>query len=103
MACVGESAQTHSLKYTQYASSINIGGKLGRVEAHLHVALCREVVNFIGTYLTDDLHEAQRIAKVGIVKVEVRVTLKMSDTLTKVYRRTTNSAMHLIALAQQEL
>ena len=77
--------EAYSLEYTEHTRSINIGSKLRRVKAHLHMALCSEIINLIRTYLADDLHKTQRVTKIGIVKMKIGVTFKVSDTFAKIH------------------
>ena len=67
------------------------------------MTLRRKIVYLIGAHLTDHLHETQRVAKVGIVKMKVRISLEMGYALTIVYRRATNGTMYLIPLIQKKL
>lgn len=67
------------------------------------MALCRQIIDFVRTYLAHDLHDAHRVAQVGVVQVEVRASLKMRDALAVVHRRAADSAVNIISFLQQEL
>lgn len=67
------------------------------------MALSREVIYLGRLYHTNDLYQGHGVAHITIVKVELWVSLKMRDTLAIVNRGTTNYAMNIIALADQEL
>lgn len=101
-AALGQTAQAHGLKDTQHARCIDIGGELRRVERHLHVALGREVVDFVGTHLADHLDDAHRVAEIGVVQVEIRFSLQMGDTFAVVGRRTADRAVDVVPLLQQQ-
>ena len=99
----GQSALAHGLKDAQHAGGIDIGGELGRVERHLHVALRRKVIYFVGAHLANYLNKAHRVAQVGVVQVEVRVSFKMGDAFAEIDRRAAYGAVHVIPLLKQEL
>ena len=85
MACGGKSGKANGVKYAKNTGSVNVGGELRRIETYLDMALCCKIVYLIGANLADDLHKTQGVTKVGIVEVEVGVSLEMSDALTKIY------------------
>ena len=83
-ATVGQSQLAHSLQDAQHTHGIHIGRVFGRVEAHLHMALSREVVDFGWTDHTDDTQHTHRVAEVGIVQVEVGLAFQMSNARTEI-------------------
>ena len=91
-----QTALTDSLQDTEHTCSIYIGCKLRRVKTYLNVALSGEVINFGWFHLVHHLNDAHRVAQVGIMKVEIRFTFQMSDTLAVVSRGTANGAMHIV-------
>ena len=102
-AAVGQSTLAHSLEHTQHTRCVNVGRELRRVEAHLHMALSRKVVYLGWLHLVHHLNHTHRVAQVGIVKMEMRTSLQMSDALTEIHRRATDCAVHIITFFQQEL
>ena len=102
-AGVFQTAQAHSFQHAQHTGSIDVGGKLGHIEADLHVALGGEVVNFIGADLADDRENAHRIAEVAVLQVKVGVALQMGDTLAVIDGRTADDAVDIVALLKQKL
>lgn len=101
-AGLGQTAQAHGLKDTQNARGIDIGGELRRVERHLHMALCREVIDLVGTHLADHLDDAHRVAEIGVVKVEMGFAFEMGDALAVVGRRAANRTVDVIPFRQQK-
>ena len=65
----------HSLQDAQYAHCIHIGGELRCIEAHLYVALCCQIVYLCGHHLTYQLDQRHGVTHVGIVEVEVGLSL----------------------------
>lgn len=102
-ACVAQTAEAHSLEDAENTGSVDIGRELGRVERYLHVALCREVVDFVGTHLRHNLHDRHRVAQVGVVEVEMRLAFEVGDALAEIDRRAADGAVHVIPLLKQEL
>ena len=100
---LGIAIQNFCLQNTQDASSIHIGRELGRVEANLHVALGGQIVYLIRLNLIYHLHQAHGVTHIAIMQMEVWLTFEMSNTLTEIYRRTTDDAMYFITLLQKEL
>ena len=91
-----QTALADSLQDTEYTCSIYVGCKLRRIETYLNVALGCQVINFGWFHLVHHLNDTHRVAQVGIMKVEIRFTFQMSDTLAVVSRRTANRAMHIV-------
>ena len=67
------------------------------------MALRGKVVYLSRSHSAYNLNHAHRIAQVGIVQMEMRTSLKMGYTLTKIHRRAADGAVHIIPLVQQEL
>ena len=61
-AGLSETTLTNSLKDAQHTRSIYLCGILRTVEAHLHMALRGEIIDFIGTHLPYHLHYRHGIA-----------------------------------------
>ena len=99
---LGEAALAHSLQHTQHAGGIYIGGKFGRVETHLHMALRRQVVDFGRSHLTDYLDQTHRVAHVGIVEVEMWFALEVGNAFAEIYRRAANGTVHVVTLFKQK-
>ncbi len=83
-AVIAETQLAHSLQDAQYTHGIHIGRVFGRVEAHLHMALGSEVIDFGWTDHPDNTQHTHRVAEVGIVQVEVRLTFQMSNARTEI-------------------
>ena len=99
----GEAALAHGLQDTEDAGSIDIRRIFRRVEAHLHVALRREVVDFVRPDLADHLDEAHGVAHVGIMQVEMRLAFQVRDAFAEVHRAAADDAVHVVSFLQQEL
>ena len=96
-ACLLQSTGTDGLKDTQYACGVDVGCELGGIETDLNVALCCQVIDFVGPYLPHDLHDGHGVAEVGIVEVEVGATFEVSYALTVVNAGTADDAMDIVA------
>ena len=83
-ARVGEPQLTYGLEDAQHADGIDIGRELGRVERHLYVALCGQVVDLGGAHAADDAQDAHGVAQVGVVQVEVGSALEVGYALAEV-------------------
>ena len=66
------------------------------------MALRSEVINFIRTHFGNDLVETEGVAKVSIMEVEMRLAFEMGNTFAEIHRRTTDDAMDIIALFEEE-
>ena len=76
------------------------------VEAHPHVALRPEVINFVRFQLVEQLHQINRIGQVAVMQeqphaVDVRVGVEMIDPRCVKRARTTNDAVHFVAFFEQ--
>ena len=98
----GHAQLADSFQDAQYAHGIYICGELWRVETYLHMALCGKVVDFIRTHSADYAQDTHRVAKVGIVQMEMGESLQMSDALTEIYGRTANGTVHVISFLEQQ-
>ena len=90
-------AGAHGLEDAKDARGIDIGSKLGGVEADLHMALGSQIIYLIRLYLIHHLYQAHGVTHVTIVQMEVWLTFEMSYTLTKIYRRTTDDSVYIIS------
>ena len=66
------------------------------------MALGSKVVDFIRMDFGNDLIEAEGVAKVTIMEVEMRLAFEMGNTFAEVHRGTANNAMNLITLFEEE-
>ena len=87
---------------------VAVGGVLGRLEAHVDVALGGQVVDFVGPDLLNQPDQVGGVGQVAIVEEEprigfVRVLVDVVDTLGIEGRGSTLDAVDLITLAQQQL
>ena len=57
-------------KNAQSSKRIGVAGIFRRFEAHGHVALCSEIVNFIGLNFLHETDEVRRIRKIAVVQAE---------------------------------
>ena len=80
----------------------------GRLEGDLHVALGREVVDLGRLGFLDDADQVRRVRQVAEVQRElpapqVRIDVEVVHAMGVEQRRTPLHAVHLVALAEQEL
>ena len=66
------------------------------------MALRGEIIDFCGLHFAHNLQDAHGIAEIGIMQMEVGMTLQMSDALTEINRRTADCSMYIITLFKQE-
>ena len=95
-----QTRSAYSLQHTKHASSVHVGCELWTVKAHLHVALCCQVVDFVRAHLADYLNEAHGVAHVAIVQMKMWFALKVGYPLAEVHRATTNDAVNIISFFQ---
>ncbi len=101
-ASVGQAAESHCLKDAQDSDGVHVGCEFRHVERYLHVALGCEIVDFVGTHFAYHLDEAHRVGKVGIVEMEIRITLEMGDPLAEIYGAAADHTMHVVAFLDQK-
>ena len=87
---------------------IGVGGVLGGLEAHLHMALRGEIVELRRLRLLHNPDEVGRIRHVAVVEVVgqaplVRVVIEVVDAAGVEGRGPALDAVHLVPFAQQEL
>ena len=99
----GQPALADGLQDAQDAGRIDIRRIFRRVEAHLHVALRREVVDLVRADLTDNLDEAHGVAHVGIMQMEMGLAFQVRDALAEVHRAAADDAVHVVPFLEQEL
>ncbi len=81
-----ESGLADRLKDPQHPGRVNISRELRGVERHLNMALRRKIVHLVRTDLVHNLDQAHRVPQIGVVKMEIRLSLKVRDPLTVVHR-----------------
>ena len=90
------------------AERVHISRELRRVERDAHVALRGEIVDFVGLYLVDELHEVRAVREVSVVEKElnavyVRVLVEVVYPLRIERRGAADYAVDFIALFEQQL
>ena len=96
-------ALTDRLQNPQNPCRIHISRELRRIEAHLHMALRREVVYFVRAHLVHHLDDAHRVPQVRIVQMEMRPPLQVCYPLPVVHRRAPYRPVDIISFPQQKL
>ena len=95
------------LEQPQGAKRVGVGGVLRRLEAHLHMALGREIVDLVGLRLLHDADEVGRIGQIAIMHEKarlffVRIDIEMVDPRGIERRRASLDAVDDIALVEQK-
>lgn len=95
------------LQQAQGAQSVHIGRVLGRLEGDLHMALGRQVVDFVRLHFLHDADQVAGVRKIPVVQYElaaflVRPLVKMVDTVRIEQGRTALDAVDFVALVQKE-
>ena len=108
-ACfVCQSADAHSLKDSQRAKGIHVGGVFRCLEAHCHMALSTEVVYLIGLHLFNDPLQVASVAQVAVVQRQasiqlVRILIEVINPGGIEAAGPALDAMHDVTLLQQQL
>jgi hypothetical protein len=95
------------LEQAQRPQRVGIRSVLGGLEADLHVALRRQVVDLVGLRLLDQADQVGGVGQVAVVQEEARVVLvridvEVIDAAGVEGRGAPLDAVHHIALLQQE-
>ena len=91
----------------QRAQGIGIGGVFGRLEAHLDMALGRQVVDLVGLGFLDQANQIGRVRQIAVMEEEAHALLmavhvEMIDAAGVEGGRPALHAMNDIALGQQQ-
>ena len=97
-----QTALPHGLEDPQHARRIDVRRIFRRVKTHLDMALRRQVVDLVRTDFPNDLDQAHRVAHIGIMQVEMRLSLQVGDPLAEIHRAAADDSVHVITLLQQE-
>ena len=88
------------IEQSESPQSVDICCKFRHIERHLHVGLCRQIINFIWLNLFHQAIEIGRVNHIAIICVNILHQVLYTSRIK--YTRTTNNAMHLISFFQQE-
>ena len=102
-----QSQDANRLQQSKRPQPVRVGRVFGGLEAHLHMALRREIVDFVRLGFLDDANDVGRVRHVPIVEEEarrglVRVDVKMIDPLRVEGRSSALNAMNDIIFFEQE-
>src|SRR6266576_4474325 len=86
----------------------NIGCVFRNIEAHAHVALCAEMINFVRFQFVKELHEIDRIAEIAVMQehsdvVHVRIGVEMIDARSVERAGAANDPVDFVAFLQQQI
>src|SRR4030095_1084443 len=92
----------------ELAQRVGVGGVFRRLEAHLHVALGREIVDFVGLHLAQQAQQVGGIRHVAVVQEQagggiVAVAIEVVDAFGVEQRRAAFDAVYDVSAAQQEV
>ncbi len=91
---------------TERSGSYDIGGVFGLIEADAHVGLGREVVDFIGLNLFEDVAQAGAVRHIAIMQAEgdlfMRIRIDGVQAIGVEGGSAADHAVHLVAFGQQE-
>ena len=95
------------LKQAERADRVGVCRVFRRFEAHLHVALGGEIVDFVRPYLLQQADQVRRVRQIAVVKEKaaarfVRILIEMIDPACVEGRRTPFHAMHGVTLGEQQ-
>ena len=66
------------------------------------MALRGEIVDFVGAYLADHLHDRHRVAEVGVMEVEIGVAFEMGYTFAEIHGGATDRAVHVVTFFKEQ-
>ena len=98
--CLLEATGTYCVEHTKDTDSVTVSGVFGHVEGYLYVTHGSKIVNFSGTYVSNDGNEICCIAKISVVKEELDsglmpVFVNVIDTSGVEDGSTTNDSVNL--------
>ncbi len=102
---LGEASRADSVKKTQRAEAVDVGGVLRHFEGHLDVTLRAEVVHLIGVALLQNVDEVGGVRQVAVVQEEARlaavlVFVEVLDAAGVERARAANDAVHVVAATE---
>lgn len=102
---VSQAQDAERFEQAQRADAVGVRCIFGNLEAHLHMALRRKIVNLVGLRFPDNSNEIGRIGQVTIMHEEARVAFVGIDIEVidpaRVERRAALDAMDDIILLQK--
>ena len=66
------------------------------------MALRGKIIDLVRPHLAHHLHYAHRVAKVGIMEMEVRAPFEMSDALAEIHRTAADSPVNIVTFIEKE-
>ena len=96
-----ETRGVYGLEDTKHTERVDVTGVLGSLEGHLYMGLRREVIDLVRLHLKHDTDDAGGIRQIALM--DDQLIEDVVDALSRGNRRTTDDAVHLIALLQQKL
>ena len=97
---LGKAQNAAGLENAQHTQCIHIAGIFGHIKAHLHMALCCQIVNFIRLHQTDDADQTAGIRKVAVMQRDP--AHQMIDARRVGNGSAAGDAVHLVAFFQQK-
>jgi hypothetical protein len=102
-----EAQDADGLQQAQRAHAVGVGGVLGALERHGHVALGAQVVDLVGLDELDDADEVGGVGEVAVVQEEalagLRLLVEAVDAGGVQDRGAALDAVHDVALVEEEL
>ena len=102
-----EPENADGLEHAQGADRIGIRGVFGRFERHRHVALRRQVIDFVRLHLLDDPNQVRGVGQIAIMQFEphvflMRILIQMIDAIGIERGGAALDAVNRVALGQQK-
>ncbi len=91
------------LQQPERADRVGRGGVVGHLEGHLHVAHRAQVVDLVGLDGAHQVDQADPVGQVAVVQVQPVVVVQVVDPGPVQHRGAADQAVHLVALAEEEL
>ena len=96
-----QSGVVHRFQDPQHTQGIHVSGVFCRLKGNLHMALCRQVVDFIRLHASDDPADAGGVGQVALM--DHQLVQNMINSGRCRHRTSSDNAVHFISLFQQQL
>src|SRR5581483_5031060 len=105
---VRNSQGSNCIEKAQRAKRVHIGSVFRTFKRNSNVALCRQIVDFMGLNDLQNAHETVRVCHIAIMQTESNIRfmwilVKMIDTIGVEKRAASLDSMYFIALLEKEL
>jgi hypothetical protein len=102
-----ESTYPKGFQKAERADAIGVGGVLGGIETHLHMAHGREVVDFIGLRFLNDADKVGAVGEIAVMQLQAAarlmgILIEVVDSVGIEQRRPALDAVHEVTLIEEQ-